>query len=166
MSAALGGELRRLLDDAFEGDFTDEDWAHTFGGCHLVMFDGATVVSHAAVVGRTIRVAGVDFRSGYVEGVATRPEQQQKGAGSAVMVAASALIGEQFELGVLSTGLHGFYGRLGWESWQGASFVDDGGRLLRSHDEDDGIMVLRFRRSAGIDLTSAIVCPARPGDDW
>lgn len=82
------------------------------------------------------------------------------------MVAASALIREQFELGVLSTDLHGFYGRLGWESWQGASFVDDGGRLLRSHDEDDGIMVLRLGRSAGIDLTSAIVCPARPGDDW
>lgn len=159
-------QVRDLLDDAFEGDFSDEDWAHTLGGWHVVAFDDAAVVAHAAVVHRTIRVADVSYRCGYVEGVATRQVRQRQGSGSAVMAEASALIRERFELGVLSTGLHEFYGRLGWESWQGPSFVDDGGRLVRTEEEDDGIMVLRVGPSAGIDLVGAMVCESRQGDDW
>ncbi len=41
-----------------------------------------------------------------------------------------------------------------------------GGQLVRTEDEDDGIMVLRFGPSQEADLTAPISCDSRPGDDW
>lgn len=45
------------------------------------------------------------------------------------------------------------------------SFVRAGGRLIRTEDENDGIMVLRFGVSQDIDLTAPISSDWRPGDD-
>jgi aminoglycoside 2'-N-acetyltransferase I len=73
---------------------------------------------------------------------------------------------ESFELGGLSTAHHHFYERLGWERWQGPTYVRDGDDVIRTEEEDDGVMVLRFGPSATIDLTAPITCEARPGDDW
>lgn len=72
----------------------------------------------------------------------------------------------EHEMGGLSTGRHAFYERLGWERWQGPTFVRDGNDVIRTEDEDDGVMVLRSGPSAKIDLTASISCDARPGDDW
>ena len=82
------------------------------------------------------------------------------------MAEAGALIRAEFEMGVLSTGRHSFYERLGWRRWQGPTFVQVGDALVRTEDEDDGVMVLPFGPRAHIDLTSAIACEARAGDDW
>jgi aminoglycoside 2'-N-acetyltransferase I len=71
-----------------------------------------------------------------------------------------------FELGVLSTGLWDFYERCGWERWRGPTFVRHGDGIVRTEDDDDGIMVLRFGRSRSADLTAAITCERRAGDDW
>jgi hypothetical protein len=71
-----------------------------------------------------------------------------------------------FEMGALATGEHDFYARLGWEPWRGFTYVRRGDELRRSPEEDDAIMVLRFGSSADVDLTAAIACPARRGDDW
>ena len=167
---AVGVELlttiRRLLDDTFCDEFNDEDWAHTLGGWHALVLEDDLVVSHAAVVARTLEVDGVPFRTGYVEGVATRRGNFRRGLGSMVMSALNEVIRERFELGALSTHRDTFYTRLGWEAWRGPTFVRDGTALRRTADEDDGVMVLRFGRSAGVDLTARISCEARPGDDW
>jgi hypothetical protein len=72
----------------------------------------------------------------------------------------------RYDLGVLSTGRRAFYERLGWERWQGQTYVQIGSRLERTPDEDAGIMVLRTPRSPSIDLRSDIGCQAREGDDW
>ena len=48
----------------------------------------------------------------------------------------------------------------------GPTFVRSGAAAVRSEDEDDGIMVLRFGPSAGVDLTEPLSCEARAGDDW
>ena len=129
-------------------------------------FDGDALVSHAAVVPRTIRVGDDAFLAGYVEGVATRPDRQREGLGAAVMAEARDRAPSRFELGVLSTSSHDFYERLGWERWQGPTFVRTGEQLVRTEDEDDGIMVLRFGPSQEIDLTAPISCESRSGDDW
>ena len=71
-----------------------------------------------------------------------------------------------FAVGVLSTSRHGFYERVGWERWQGPTFVRDGDERIRTDDEDDGIMVLRFGSSGGLDPTLPIMCENRPGDAW
>ena len=162
----LVSELHQLLRDAFEGDFSDDDWAHTQGGCRVVAVDGEAPVSHAAVVPRTIRVGDRAFRAGYVEGVATRPARQRAGFGAAVMAEVTTVLRTRFELGVLSTSSHAFYQRLGWERWHGPTFVRTGEQLVRTEDEDDAIMVLRFGPSQETDLTAPISCDSRTGDDW
>lgn len=158
--------IRALMDRAFGGDFTDYDWEHSVGGLHVVAVDGNAVVAHASVVRRRLDVGGRSFDTGYVEAVATAPDQQGLGFGTAVMRRAADLIPAHHELGALSTGEHHFYQRLGWERWMGPTFVRDGNELIRTPDEDDGIMVLRFGSSAGLDLGDPIVCEARSGDDW
>ena len=166
MSGELLGRVRRLVDEAFEGDFSEEDWAHTVGGWRVILLDGDVPVAHAAVVPRVLWVAERQFRAGYVEGVATHPAQQHEGLGSLVMARATEVVRERFELGALSTGSRAFYERFGWEPWRGPSFVRDATELIRTADEDDGVMVLRFGSSTGIDLAAAIVCQRRSGDDW
>jgi aminoglycoside 2'-N-acetyltransferase I len=163
---ALLAEVRQLLTDAFDGDFSAEDWEHTIGGWHVVALDGETIVSHAAVVPRTIGVGGSSFAAGYVEGVATRSDRQRQGLGALVMTEAAGVIRREFALGVLSTSSQEFYESLGWERWQGPTFVRADGVLARSEEEDDGVMVLRFGPSEAVDLKAAISCDSRSGDDW
>lgn len=158
--------VRELLDDAFGGDFAEEDWEHTLGGWHVAITQGRSVVSHAAVVPRRLEIGERAVRAGYVEGVATAPGAQRSGLGSRVMTRLAAIVRAEFELGALSTDRHRFYGRLGWERWQGPSFVRRADEVVRTPDEDDGIMVLRFGPSRDVDLAAAIVCEARTGDDW
>jgi aminoglycoside 2'-N-acetyltransferase I len=165
-SKELLARLRRLLGDAFEGEFTEHDWNHTLGGWHaLIMADGVPL-SHAAVVPRHLEIADRPFRCGYVEGVATAPHRQGRGLASLVMDRLGRLIRSRFEIGALSTSRPEFYERLGWERWRGPTFVRDAQRLVRTPDEDEGVMVLRFGPSRRCDLTASIACEQREGDDW
>jgi aminoglycoside 2'-N-acetyltransferase I len=167
LSPARLAEVRALLDAAFAGTFTDDDWEHTLGGVHVIVTDeDDRVVSHAAVVPRAITVGEEEFAAGYVEGVATDPARQRSGLGTAAMEEIGGVIETVFALGVLSTSSSAFYARLGWERWQGPTYVRDGDRRRRTEDEDDGIMVLRVGPSAAVDLTLPITCETRAGDDW
>ena len=159
-------QVRRLLDDAFEEDFSDDDWDHTLGGWHVVVLDAGTLVSHAAVVLRALEFGGRPLRTGYVEGVATAPGRQGQGLASLAMAHLAPILRSRFEVGALSTGRHTFYERLGWQRWRGPAFVRQGGELIRTPDEDDGLMVLRFGPSRDLDLAATITCEARSGDDW
>jgi aminoglycoside 2'-N-acetyltransferase I len=163
---ALLAEIRTLVDAAFEGGFSDDDWAHGLGGRHVVLTEDGRPVAHASVVPRVLEVAGRPLRTGYVESVATAPARQGAGLGTRAMETITRLVREEYELGALSTSAPGFYARLGWERWQGPTYVRACARTFRTADEDDGIMVLRFGVSAAVDLTSPIACEARAGDDW
>lgn len=166
---AAPGELkaiRAILERAFDGEFSDDDWDHSVGGWHVVGLEGATIVSHASVVRRTLHVGDASVDTGYVEAVATHPDRQGLGFGTAVMRKVARLITARHQFGALSTGERHFYERLGWERWLGPSFVRAGGEMIRTAEEDDGIMVLRFGPSARLDLKASISCEARSGDDW
>jgi aminoglycoside 2'-N-acetyltransferase I len=168
--------VRRFVVAAFAGDFAAEDWEHALGGLHVLVLDADDVpVAHAALVPRTIEIGGRPFRAGYVEAVATDPARDGEGFGSLAMTGVAELVRRDYELGALSTSRHGFYRRLGWESWAGPTYVrhsgGDGGaggatRWERTEDEDDGVMVLRCAASRDIYLHAAISCEARSGDDW
>ena len=164
--AALLSEVRQLVVDAFDGGFSEDDWQHSLGGRHVIGSEAGAVVSHAAVVARTIDVGDDSFAAGYVEGVATRSDRQRQGLGALVMTEAAGVIRREFALGVLSTSSQEFYESLGWERWQGPTFVRTDGRLVRTEEEDDGVMVLRFGPSEAVDPTAAISCDSRSGDDW
>lgn len=161
---ALLEEVHALLLSAFD-DFGGDDWAHTLGGHHVVV-RGPDVVAHAAVVPRLLTVGGRPVRTGYVEGVATAPASQRQGAGSLAMEHVARVLHGHFEMGALSTGRHAFYERLGWRRWHGPTFVRHGSALVRTPDEDDGVMVLTYGASADVALDAPIACDARPGDDW
>jgi aminoglycoside 2'-N-acetyltransferase I len=158
--------VRSLMNRAFDGDFSDDDWEHSIGGRHVVALEGETIAAHASLVPRAIEIAGRMFDTGYVEAVATEPARQGLGLGTAVMVFVGELIETHHGLGALSTGEHHFYERLGWERWHGPTYVRDGDQMTRTVDEDEGIMVLRFGPSIDVDLRSPISCERRAGDAW
>jgi aminoglycoside 2'-N-acetyltransferase I len=158
--------IRRLLDIGFDGDFSQDDWEHTIGGLHVVVVEDGVPIAHASVVERAIQVAGTPFRTGYVEAVATHPGRQRQGLGSLMMERVGEALRQDFEMGSLSTSLPYFYARFGWERWRGPTFVRSGSAMVRTADEDDGVMVLRFGPSEDVDLTASISCETRLGDDW
>jgi aminoglycoside 2'-N-acetyltransferase I len=160
--------LRRLLDQAFGGSFSDDDWHHTLGGLHVLALEDGEVVAHAAVVGRTLLAGDRPLRTGYVEGVATRPDRRRQGHATLVMRAVGQLVDERHELGALSDGsaVPGFYERLGWERWRGPTFAASPDGPVRTADDDGGVMVRRTAGAAALDLTAALTCDRRPGDAW
>jgi aminoglycoside 2'-N-acetyltransferase I len=166
LSVGRVAEIRRLLDRAFVGGFTDEDWEHALGGHHVLVIVGGDVVAHAAVVSRDIEVAGRHLHAGYVEAVATDPAGQRGGLGTQAIAEATRVVMAGYEFGALSTGVHLLYERLGWERWEGPTYVRRGAQPERTVDDDDAVMVLRFGPSDAIDLTAPISCEGRSGDDW
>jgi aminoglycoside 2'-N-acetyltransferase I len=167
LSTELRAELRALLDAAFAGDFSDHDWAHALGGWHVVAREANAIVAHASIVPRRLQVGARRVEAGYVEAVAVLPARQRHGLGTAVMTCIGDLIRRHFELGALSTGQWPFYERLGWERWRGPSSVRAAdGRLVRTPDEDAGLMMLRSSATRELDITASITCEAREGDSW
>ena len=159
--------IRALLDAAFDGDFDDNDWAHALGGTHALVETADAVVAHASVVPRVLDVGSQRLGAGYVEAVAVLPARRDTGLGTAVMRAIGNVIAGDFELGALSSGEWRFYEGLGWERWRGPTWVrHPHGRLERSPDDDDSVMILRTPTSPPIDLFAPLTCDARPGDAW
>jgi aminoglycoside 2'-N-acetyltransferase I len=158
--------LRAFLNEAFDDDFADEDWDHCLGGVHVLLRDGDSFISHAAVVERRLVAGGRPLHTGYVEGVATRPQLQAQGHGSRVMNAVGQIIDAGFEMGALGTGRVDFYARLGWELWQGPTGVSTPTGPQRTPEEDGSVMVLRTDATSGLDLTTELMCDWRAGEVW
>lgn len=166
LSAVQRDELRALLDRAFGHDFADDDWAHALGGVHAIVSEDGEPVSHAAVVPRTMVAAERRLSVGYVEAVASTKAVRHRGHATRAMRAVGQVITSTYDLGALSTGVWDFYARLGWERWQGPTYVEAPAGRLRTADDDDGVMVLRTPRTTDLALSSALVCDWRPGDVW
>jgi aminoglycoside 2'-N-acetyltransferase I len=158
--------LRRMVVDAFDGEFTADDWEHALGGWHVVVEEDGVQLAHAAVVPRTLDVGDRPIDVGYLEAVATVRTRQREGLGTLAVRAAAEVLQREFAMGGLSTGEHDFYARLGWERWRGESFVRDGDTVTRTVEDDDSIMVLRYGPSRDVDVSASITCTARPGDAW
>lgn len=148
------------------GDFTVDDIAHAMGGVHWLAETRGRIVGHASVVPRELEADGRPMSTGYMEAVATHPLWQRRGIASRLIEAANGHIGEAFELGALSTGLHTFYMRLGWERWRGSTFVRTAEGPVRTEGEDEGILILRTPRTPPLELTEALSCEWRAGDAW
>lgn len=158
--------MRSLLDTAFDGDFSDDDWDHATGGIHVWVAGPSGVVSHGSLVERTLVCSGSTVRAGYVEAVATGVSHRRQGHGARVMRRIGELIREQYPLAALSTGTYAFYEPLGWERWRGPTFVDAPEGRTRTPADDGDIMILRTPESPPLDLYGEIVCDWRAGDVW
>jgi aminoglycoside 2'-N-acetyltransferase I len=169
LTTAETSAIRALLRAAFADDgegFTDDDWEHAAGGTHFLLEEAGAVLAYASVVLRQLEVDGRPLRVGYVEAVATRPDVQGRGHGSAVVRAVDEHIRSTYELGALSTGIPDFYRGFGWKPWLGSTAVRTEGGLVPTPEDDGGIMVLWTPISPALDPLSPISCEWRPGDVW
>jgi aminoglycoside 2'-N-acetyltransferase I len=166
LDAAALAELRRFLDEAFAGAFSDDDWEHALGGVHVLGREAGALVAHASVVERRLSLDGRALRAGYVEAVAVRADRRRRGYGRTVMEAIGEMLVGPYELGALSAGGDAarLYRSLGWRRWEGRTWVDGPDGLERTPEDDDGVHVLPLATEPV--LTGDLVCDWRAGDVW
>lgn len=157
---------RELLDRAFEGDMSDDDWEHALGGVHALVWEGDELVGHASVVQRRLLHRGRALRTGYVEGVGVRADRRRRGHGGALMEALERVIRGAYELGALSSSEEAmdFYAGRGWKQWRGPTSVMTPTGISRTVDDDGGIYVLPL--AVPLDLDAELTCDWRDGDVW
>ena len=158
-------QARALLDGAFSGDLTADDWEHCLGGLHALAWQGTELVGHAALVQRRLLHAGRVLRAGYVEGVAVRADTRRRRHGGALMAPLEQVARRAYELVALATSDAGapFWAARGWLPWQGPTSVLTPCGVVPTPDDDDCVRVL-----PGLDLdrTAGLTCDWRAGDPW
>jgi aminoglycoside 2'-N-acetyltransferase I len=166
LDAAVLATARELLDQVFEGELTDHDWEHCLGGVHALLWEGAQLIGHAALIQRRLLHNGRALRTGYVEGVAVRASARRCGHGTALMAALEPLARNAYELAALGATEEAtaFYAGRGWRAWQGPTSALTPAGIVRTEEEDGWIYVLPL--SAQLDLHGELVCDWRDGDAW
>lgn len=122
-------------------------------------------MSHAIATRRFLQPEGQPIlATAYVDAVATVPEHQGEGYGSAVMRRLVAEIGD-YEIACLQTDEPGFYEGLGWEVWRGelAGRGEDG---LIPTPEQRGVMVHRLAPTPLLDLGRLLTIECQPDRIW
>jgi aminoglycoside 2'-N-acetyltransferase I len=165
MSAGALRAARELLDEAFEGEFGDDDWEHCLGGLHVLAWHEGQLAAHGAVTQRRLLYRGRAVRTGYVEAVGVRVSRQRRGYGSAVMAGLERVVRAAYDLGALSAreGAGPFYAARGWRLWRGTLSALTPAGITPTPDED-GIYV--FDPAGGYDVTAGLTCDWRDGDVW
>ena len=154
------------MEAAFEERWHDEDWGHTIGGMHALVWEGDEVISHASVVQRRLLHGGRSLRAGYVEGVATREDRRMLGHAATTMDAIEQIIRDAYDLGALSAsaGAVDFCDARSWEQWRGPTSAFTPIGIERTEDDDDSTYI--FRTIAPLDLRGALTCDWRDGEVW
>jgi aminoglycoside 2'-N-acetyltransferase I len=159
------GAARELLDGVFE-DMTDQDWEHSLGGMHALVWEEAELIGHAAVIQRRLMHGGRALRAGYVEGVGVRADRRRHGHGAAMMDALERVMRGAYDLGALGATDEAadFYAARGWKLWQGPASALTPTGLQRTEKEDGCIYV--FPLGVPLDLSGELTCDWRDGDVW
>ncbi|GGW74601.1 aminoglycoside 2'-N-acetyltransferase [Streptomyces lucensis JCM 4490] len=157
--------VRALLDDAFDGDFSDEDWDHGLGGMHVLLYDGAGLAAHGSAVMRRVRHRGRWLRAGYVEAVAVRADVRRTGLGGRVMAELERLIDRAYDLGALAASDEGalLYTARGWQRWAGRLHALSPDGIVRL-PEEEGYVYVRPALAGTLDPTGDLVLDWRDGD--
>lgn len=158
--------IRVLLDEAFDGDVTDDDYEHALGGMHALVWEGRELIGHGSVVMRRLLHGGRALRTGYVEGVVVRGDRRRRGHGGALMAALERVIRGAYEIGALGASdeaVH-FYAERGWKLWTGTVSVIAPGGIERTEEEEGSIYLLPV--SAELTPDGDLACDWRGGDVW
>jgi aminoglycoside 2'-N-acetyltransferase I len=157
--------VRTLLDDVFEGDFSDDDWDHTLGGIHALVHDDTGLVAHGAVIQRRVLHHGRSLRTGYVEGVVVRADLQRRGLGGRVMDALERGVDGAYALGALSASHEGegLYKARGWQQWPGRVHVLGPDGIVHLPDEE-GSTYVRPASAGPLDPAHDLIFDWRDGD--
>ncbi|MER5474643.1 GNAT family N-acetyltransferase [Streptomyces sp. NPDC002935] len=158
---------RSLLEDAFDGDFRDEDWDHGLGGMHVLVHDGRGLAAHGSVIQRRVLHRGRSLRVGYVEAVGVRADVRRTGLGGRVMAELERIVEGAYGLGALSASEEGaaLYAARGWQLWPGHVCVlaPDGG--VRRLPDEEGTTFVRPGAAPGpLDPAYGLIFDWREGD--
>ena len=166
LPAGTAAAVRALLDGAFGGRFTDDDWDHALGGLHALVLDGSAVVGHAAVVQRRLLHGGRALRAGYVEAVAVRADRRRQGVAGALTSAVERVVRAGHDLGALSASDAGtaLYAGRGWLRWTGPTSALTPSGVVRTPEDDGGVFVLPG--TTPLDPGGDLVCDWRDGELW
>nr|BFD82522.1 aminoglycoside N-acetyltransferase AAC(2')-Ic [Streptomyces sp. Xyl84] len=156
--------VRTLLDDAFDGDFSDHDWDHSLGGLHALVHDEHGLAAHGSVVMRRVRLRGRWLRTGYVEAVAVRGDVRRTGLGTLVMDALEQVLARAYDFGALSASEAGarLYAARGWRAWPGPVCALGPDGVVRLPGEEGSTYV--WPRAAAADPGTELVFDWRDGD--
>jgi aminoglycoside 2'-N-acetyltransferase I len=159
-------DARRMVIEAFAGEFSDADWEHALGGMHALICHHGALIAHAAVVQRRLLYRDTALRCGYVEAVAVREDWREQGLAGALMDAAEQVLRGAYQLGALSASeaSRPIYISRGWLPWRGPTSVLAPAGLTRTPDDDNELFVLPV--SVDVDTTAEITCDWRDGDVW
>ncbi|MFF8379048.1 GNAT family N-acetyltransferase [Streptomyces sp. NPDC015661] len=166
LGAARLRSVRELLDTAFEGDFSDDDWDHTLGGVHAWIEDGRGLAAHGAVVQRRVLHRGRSYRVGYVEGLAVRGDRRRQGLGGAVMAELERVIDGTYAFGALSASDAGaaLYRARGWRIWEGRLDALGPEGTVRLAEEEGSVFLRPAGGPALPDPAAPLVFDWRDGD--
>ncbi|WP_081625463.1 GNAT family N-acetyltransferase [Mycobacterium sp. 141] len=163
-------DTRRMVIEAFGGDFTDADWEHTLGGMHALICRHGALIAHGAVVQRRLLYRDTALRCGYLEGVAVREDWRGQGLATAVMDALEQVLRGAYQIGALSASEEGrpMYTARGWLAWQGPTSVLQPAGVARTPGDDRSLFVLPIDLPDGLELdtTAELTCDWRDGDVW
>ncbi|MFH8395108.1 GNAT family N-acetyltransferase [Streptomyces sp. NPDC018036] len=157
---------RTLLEDAFDGDFRDEDWDHALGGLHVLVHDGRGIAAHGSVIQRRVLHRGRSLRTGFVEAVGVRADVRRAGLGGRVMAELERIIEGAYGLGALSASEEGaaLYAARGWRLWPGHVCVLTPEGTVRLRDEEGTTFVRPGIARDPLDPAHALVFDWREGD--
>lgn len=166
VGAARLHSVREMLDTAFDGDFSDEDWDHALGGVHAWIEDGRGVAAHGAVVLRRVLHRGRSYRVGYVEGVAVRGDLRRRGLGGAVMAELERVIDGAYAFGALSASDEGaaLYRARDWRVWGGRLAVLGPEGIVRLAEEEGSVFLRPATGRTLPDAAAPLVFDWRDGD--
>ncbi|MDX3455940.1 GNAT family N-acetyltransferase [Streptomyces sp. ME02-8801-2C] len=165
LTAAEHAAARGLLDVAFDGDFSDEDWDHARGGIHALVHDDTGLLAHGSVVMRRVLHRDRWLRVGYVEAVAVRTDARRHGLGGQVMDALERYVDGGYDFGALSASAAGsaLYTARGWQRWQGRISALGTAGVVRLPDEEGHVFV-RPAAVASLDPSDGLIFDWRDGD--
>lgn len=158
--------VRQMVTAAFAGDFTDDDWEHTLGGMHALIWQHGAIIAHAAVIQRRLFYGDDALRCGYVEGVAVREDCRGRGLAHALLDGVEQVIRGAYQVGAASSSeaARRVYAARGWLPWRGPTSVLAPAGPMRTPDDDGGVYVLPVGIS--LDTSAALACDWRAGDVW
>jgi aminoglycoside 2'-N-acetyltransferase I len=157
--------IRNLLSDAYEGDFSEEDWLHSFGGVRFLGTLNNEIVAHGSVVPREVLINEKMTTVGYLEAIAVSSKYQGQGIGSQLLSSMSEFCTSRYQISMLSTDEFNFYSNFGWKQFKGKSGVLLDGEVVPTPDEDDGLMYLIGNAGFSQEIFAAY-CDPRKGDHW
>lgn len=166
LDEATRSAIVRLCVEAHQ----EEDFQNLFSylppeAVHVLAFLDEQLVGHAVVTIRWLQPGDFPLlRTAYVDAVATLPEHQGRGIGTAVMRYLASVVSD-CDIACLETERGAFYEHVGWEEWRGPLAVRSDEGLIPTPDQK-GIMILRLSRTPALDLDALLTIEAHPMRIW